>query len=41
MRGDDRPAVEVAWFCPLCDDDYESLGVADPQLKTAPPAAIG
>jgi alkanesulfonate monooxygenase len=26
--------VEVAWFCPLCDDDYEYLGVADLTLRS-------
>jgi len=29
-----RP-VEVAWFCPLCDDDYEYLGVPDPRLRSS------
>jgi alkanesulfonate monooxygenase len=29
-----RP-VEVAWFCPLCDDDYAKLGVPDPALKSS------
>jgi alkanesulfonate monooxygenase len=29
--------VEVAWFCPLCDDDYEYLGVPDPRLRTSFP----
>jgi alkanesulfonate monooxygenase len=28
-----QPPVEVAWFCPLCDDDYEYLGVADSRLR--------
>jgi alkanesulfonate monooxygenase len=27
--------VEVAWFCPLCDDDYEYLGVPDPALRSS------
>jgi alkanesulfonate monooxygenase len=27
--------VEVAWFCPLCDDDYEYLGVPDPKLRSS------
>jgi len=31
------PSVEVAWFCPLCDDDYEYLGVSDPQLRSSWP----
>ena len=29
-----RP-VEIAWFCPLCDDDYEYLGVPDPRLRSS------
>jgi alkanesulfonate monooxygenase len=29
------PPVEVAWFCPLCDDDYEFLGVPDPALRSS------
>ncbi len=31
------PRVEVAWFCPLCDDDYEFLGVHEPALKSSFP----
>jgi alkanesulfonate monooxygenase len=27
--------AEIAWFCPLCDDDYEWLGVHDPALKSS------
>ncbi len=27
--------VEVSWFCPLCDDDYEFLGVPDPRLQSS------
>lgn len=27
-------AVEVAWFAPLCDDDFEFLGVKDARLKS-------
>ncbi len=27
--------VEVSWFCPLCDDDYEYLGVPDPVLRSS------
>jgi alkanesulfonate monooxygenase len=23
---------EIAWFCPICDEDYEFLGVPDPRL---------
>lgn len=26
---------EIAWFSALCDDDYEFLGVADPQLQSS------
>jgi len=29
------PTVEVAWFCPLCDDDYEYLGVHEPKLESS------
>jgi alkanesulfonate monooxygenase len=36
MSGADPP-VEVAWFCPLCDDDYEYLGVPDPALRSSFP----
>lgn len=28
-------ACEVAWFSALCDDDYEFLGVPDPQLASS------
>lgn len=28
-------AVEVSWFCPLCDDDYEYLGVPNPALRSS------
>ena len=27
--------VEVSWFCPLCDDDYEYLGVPDAGLRSS------
>ena len=27
--------VEVSWFCPLCDDDYEFLGVPDVALRSS------
>lgn len=26
---------EIAWFSALCDDDYEFLGVSDPQLRSS------
>ncbi|MBI1815040.1 MAG: LLM class flavin-dependent oxidoreductase [Deltaproteobacteria bacterium] len=29
--------VEIAWFCPLCDDDYEYLGVPDAALRSSFP----
>lgn len=32
-----RSPVEVAWFAPLCDDDYEYLGVPDPKLRSSFP----
>jgi len=33
--GDRRPPPEVAWFAALCDDDYEYLGVSDPDLRSS------
>lgn len=27
--------VEISWFCPLCDDDYEVLGVPNPRLRSS------
>jgi alkanesulfonate monooxygenase len=27
--------VEVSWFSALCDDDYEFLGVPDPNLASS------
>lgn len=32
-----RPPVEVAYFCPLCDDDYATLGVVDESLRSSFP----
>ena len=29
------PPCEVSWFGALCDDDYEFLGVPDPQLRSS------
>jgi alkanesulfonate monooxygenase len=29
-----QPPCEVSWFAALCDDDYEFLGVPDPQLRS-------
>jgi alkanesulfonate monooxygenase len=36
VSGSERP-VEVAWFCPLCDDDYRKLGAPDPALRSSFP----
>jgi len=30
-----RGPLEVAWFAALCDDDYEYLGVPDPELTSS------
>ena len=30
-----RPVPEISWFSALCDDDYEFLGVPDPQLRSS------
>ncbi|MEE8600947.1 LLM class flavin-dependent oxidoreductase [Euzebya tangerina] len=30
-----RRPVEMSWFAALCDDDYEFLGVPDPQLQSS------
>jgi alkanesulfonate monooxygenase len=35
MTAPQFPACEIAWFSALCDDDYEFLGVPDPQLKSS------
>ncbi len=34
VRSANNRTVEVAWFAPLCDDDFEFLGVKDPRLKS-------
>lgn len=31
----DKRQCEIAWFSALCDDDYEFLGVPDPQLASS------
>lgn len=31
----ENPAVEVAWFCDLCNGDYEYLGVPDGPLRSS------
>lgn len=33
----ERPPVEIAWFGALCDDDYEYLGVPEPELRSSWP----
>lgn len=37
IRSAELDAVEVAWFAALCDDDYQYLGVPDPQLRSSWP----
>lgn len=32
---DTSQPVEVSWFSALCDDDYEFLGVPDPELRSS------
>ena len=34
IRSAHTRAVEVAWFAPLCDDDFEFLGVKDARFKS-------
>jgi alkanesulfonate monooxygenase len=35
MTGAEPSRPEIAWFSALCDDDYEYLGVADPDLRSS------
>ncbi len=35
MTTHETPTVEVSWFGALCDDDYEQLGVPDPDLLSS------
>ena len=35
MTGPTPSRPEIAWFSALCDDDYEYLGVADPDLRSS------
>lgn len=35
IRSADLDAIEVSWFSALCSDDYEYLGVPDPDLKSS------
>ena len=34
IRSEHLTGAEVAWFAPICDDDYEFLGVPDDRLKS-------
>ncbi|MEC7219473.1 MAG: alkanesulfonate monooxygenase, partial [SAR324 cluster bacterium] len=34
IQSADLDRVEVAWFAPLCSDDYRYLGVPDGQLRS-------
>lgn len=35
IKGADIQAAEVAWFAPLCSDDFRHLGVPDPDLRSS------
>ena len=35
IRADGLDAVEVAWFAPLCSDDYRHLGVPEGDLRSS------
>jgi len=35
VRSAELSAAEVAWFAPLCSDDYQYLGVPDGQLRSS------
>jgi alkanesulfonate monooxygenase len=35
IRSKHLDACEVAWFAPICSDDYEYLGVPDPRLTSS------
>jgi len=35
MTGPTPSRPEIAWFSALCDDDYEYLGVTDPDLRSS------
>lgn len=37
IRSPELDAAEVSWFVPLCGDDFEFLGVADPALRSTWP----
>jgi alkanesulfonate monooxygenase len=35
IRGDSLAGAEVAWFAPLCSDDYQHLGVPEGHLRSS------
>lgn len=35
VRGEDIAGAEVAWFAPLCSDDFEHLGVPESSLRSS------
>jgi len=35
VRGEDIAGAEVAWFAPLCSDDFQHLGVPDSALRSS------
>jgi alkanesulfonate monooxygenase len=35
VRGEDIVGAEVAWFAPLCSDDFEHLGVPESSLRSS------
>ena len=35
IKGADIQGAEVAWFAPLCSDDFRHLGVPDPDLRSS------
>ena len=35
FRAASTRACEVSWFAPICNDDYEFLGVSSPELKSS------
>ena len=34
VKSQDLDASEVSWFAPLCSDDYDLLGVPNPELRS-------
>lgn len=35
MNASDKQPCEISWFAALCDDDYEQLGIVDPNLQSS------